>query len=440
MRSIYIEFEVLARDFLWRFRLSQLLADLGFQVFYGWRFRLAKYCLLTARPGDIFISKDLYRSRETVFSEMKAKGVYVIGMYEESLMVYGWPTAFLAYIGALRSANAVLTFSKYEKIVVKQVAGKINPKLLIFDVNHPRFINDYCEASINKCGVERYLVAFSETFNRTASDDRFKFKMMKEELSLYGLSFDSEDRHSRRDKEMLKSNRRLMRAVLRYKKIYRDVTICLRFHPSESRSWVKKVQAHLERKYIGITISCNTVPIADEFHDNPILMHTNCTTAIDAFFNKVRTISCFPLEPWDVHEANYQELWGVPARTEIEVHETMLKAHMIEPSYGRTDITKIFFGPPSYQSVLDAVLGICSPTQDFMAKITEHANKNRTSFTRLYVWLYRILGRTLHRLKVDYVYQRSLDLTKRKVSVEDCKRVSHIEIAGRSIIKLIRSR
>jgi surface carbohydrate biosynthesis protein len=276
---VYIEVENFQRDLKWRLNFASVLVQKDYTVLIGRVDQTEKFAN-RAKFRGLYLLKDGAHTRLDFIKKLSKKNKIVV-LDEESFSCCLMPEKHLYFRVSEEVLNAVDFFlcSFYEEYMFL-VRNNINNKDKIILTGNPRF--KYSNISKNNKIIRKILVPFSYYFSPLVGEvQRHKqIETMKRCLPSW-----AHERFLRTYDQLAAANARLLQETVMLASRFPEHQFVLRPHPS---------CAHDFSKYVTSNVSLSKkLTIDEDIIDADLVLHTNCTSGVDALSNGVRAVNLF---------------------------------------------------------------------------------------------------------------------------------------------------
>jgi surface carbohydrate biosynthesis protein len=244
-------------------------------------------------PKGIFFYKDSSSPMESKFKSMKEYGHIICVHDEEGFVQMSWSD----YIRTRIKFNTLSYVDKYfcwgsvQLNAIKKVKKDLKHTFDLLDVGHPRIdllrapIREYNKVKIGK-GTILINTKLAE-FNHNGGEDRWMDIMKKHDMLKDESFIKLKQDQVLYKKKLMKSYIDLIQEL---SKKFMNYEIVLRPHPSENlQTWLD-----ITENFKNVIVT-HEKPIGYWIHQSDIVIHTGCTTAIEAFIMDKPVIAFKPI-------------------------------------------------------------------------------------------------------------------------------------------------
>ena len=279
--NLVIPSEIYVRDFDQRLYFS-LYASKFFNVYIGEQQEILKY-IYRLNPG-IYFDKSISINKKKLFSRLKSIGWIVVSVDEEGLALYSNTFKYLNHRineKNLKQIDSFFTWSKKEKNEIIKKYPKFSNKVLC--TGNLRF--DYLKFLSNKLNYKKnnnVLISSSLVGNHRLGEDGLRdlFKRLNR------LNSENEifEFYSKRNKIKLASKKfhNFVKKICLNNSNYNFI---IRPHPAENPESFIKLSSQIK----NLNVQFPDEPIHNNFNNILCLIHSGCTTALEAFSYGIKT-------------------------------------------------------------------------------------------------------------------------------------------------------
>lgn len=291
-KFIYIPIEVKPRELDGKLLIALEAVSRGYSIIFG---RKGIDTLLESGPKGVYFYKDAHYKSAKKFVKIKKLGHKVV-VHDEEGLVQQSDEDYLKrrlLFNTIKEVETFFCWGKKQSELVEYAAKKIDANLKICVAGHPRIdllrkpIRFY-NAPINKNGKKTVLIntKLAECNHRRGPDGWLN--LLKSHNMLHSENCES----NRLDQIEYKKNlfSHYKKLVNEISKRYSDIQVIIRPHPSEDiKSWLKLTE---NLKNVLVTKDNN---IGYWLNRSDLVIHTGCSTAIEAFTFDLPVISFKPI-------------------------------------------------------------------------------------------------------------------------------------------------
>lgn len=276
---VYIEVENFQRDLKWRLKLAELLVGQKLTVLIGRVDQTERFFKRIGTTG-LYLLKDGALTRLNFIRKLSQNNKVIV-LDEESFSCVVMPAKHLHFRASeeiLESIDFFLcSFLEEYQFIAKNRQKFLNKILL---TGNPRF--KYSASTRLVAPIRKVLIPFSYYFQPLvgAKQRRNQIDTMKKSIPI-----NDHDQYEKAYKQLARANKQLLEQVIEYAKKFPEIQFILRPHPSCNHNFNQYVTDN-------ILVSQNLV-IDDDINDADLVIHTNCTTGVDALSNGVPAINLF---------------------------------------------------------------------------------------------------------------------------------------------------
>jgi surface carbohydrate biosynthesis protein len=288
-KNIYIIIESVPRELDSKLVLAIHSAKSGWRVVIGGKTLLHK--LRFEAPG-VVLYKDSQAPMKKVFKDLRSLGHYIAVMDEEGLVQHDDESYVRRRVrnGSLRYVDLHLCWGKHQASLISSCIEELNSKGRVYDTGSTRFDLLRQPFVLPESGgphcilINTKVAEFNHIEGATAYIDAL--------LENRNISTQDEIRRAQQQVEFKKELfERYVRLISKIRETYPNVGIILRPHPSENMNVWKMRLEHVP----NITYADRSTSVVDNLLQATLLIHTYCTTAIEAALLKIPAISYEPL-------------------------------------------------------------------------------------------------------------------------------------------------
>ncbi|MGE3591196.1 MAG: surface carbohydrate biosynthesis protein [Arcobacter sp.] len=246
-------------------------------------------------PKGIFIYKDSSSIMEEKFRKIRSYGHKVVVHDEEGFVQMNWDDYRKTRIDfdTLKYIDKYLCWGNEQFKAIEKSKNSINKNLNIVKVGHPRIDllkNPIRNYNFNKSNnskvilVNTKLAEYNHRQGENAWIDIMKNHKMLQDESFIKLKMDQVSYK----KSLMECYINLINSISGK---YKDCKIILRPHPVENIDKWKELTNNLE----NVTVT-NEKPIGYWIHQSDVVIHTGCTTALEAFIMDKPVITFKPID------------------------------------------------------------------------------------------------------------------------------------------------
>ena len=299
--NVYLGTEVKARGWNAKIMLAYYLAEYGFNVIVGPRDVTEKMAL--SDEGGVYIEKDFFHKRYVDFLRDLKKKKFLLYSYDEEGLIYQSDDFYIdsrTDVDTLNVLDKVFTWGKEENGLLVNAYPKIENKFIA--VGNPRidFITEDLVENIYKKEIKEIKNQYGRyiLINSTYSVYGDPIGAAKDENEVY-KTHTNKDVWSKYSQLMIDDYKwydKLFDSLidaLMYISPLVDCKIIIRVHPCESMDKWKVLQ------------SLDNVVVTDKYDALPwvynaeMLIHSNCTTGVEAALMGKKVISYMPFRNYD---------------------------------------------------------------------------------------------------------------------------------------------
>lgn len=293
-RFLIIPIEVKVRDFMSRLLLSVYASSRNYNVIIGSQQKIFNF--IDKLPKAIYFDKSLSLNKKLFFKKLVSKGFKICSIDEEGLSSINNYQKYITQRVSketLKLAERIFTWGNSEaKIIVDkypEVSNKVkvtgNPRLDLlkkgFDLKYGLDASQYNDKygeyiffpsnfTVNHALGEKNLQKLFINLGRVAS----------EEDEVY---------YSKRLEYFRKTFKEYVSLVIAVAKKYKNKNIIVRPHPAEDKGFWKKLSSNYKNIFIR-----SENEAAGWIKGASVIIHSSCTTGLEAFFSDKHVISFLP--------------------------------------------------------------------------------------------------------------------------------------------------
>ena len=296
-KSIIFPIEVKVRDLHSRIFLSLHLSD--FKVFIGTQESVQKH--IFNLPPSIFFDKSLSVNKLQFYNDIYKRGFKIVSLDEEGLSSFNNSYKYISHRiskPTLKLAEKIFTWGEAERKKIINAFPEYKNKIIStgnvrIDLNMHYQKSFYKELSSNLKKKHGDYIFFPSSFtvNHALGQKELLNKLKK--LGRLKSKKDVEDFHVKSD-FFKKTFDRYVNLVRCIAKNFKNRTIIVRPHPSEDRNFWKD----FSKKFNNVKIAFDH-PVGAWIVGASFVIHSSCTTGLEAFLLKKPVISFLPYKDND---------------------------------------------------------------------------------------------------------------------------------------------
>lgn len=291
-KYLYIAIETNTRELDAKILLALQACSEGYTCIIGPKTYMHKI-YYSIFPRGILFYKDSLKMMENFFMKIKKKGHKIVVHDEEGYVQWNWDDYLKRRIksNSLKYIDAYFCWGKKQFEAISMVKSEFNPDLNLFVIGHPRI--DLLKEPIKQYNVNVNVTKKVILINTKFGDVNYK-NNGKNWIEKYreGTVLSTEENKYYDDMVEYKT------ALLEYYRQlvytiavkFQEESIVIRPHPTENIDYWKQATCMLPNVLVT-----NEYPIGYWLNQAKVVLHTGCTTAIEAFIMKIPSIAFKPI-------------------------------------------------------------------------------------------------------------------------------------------------